>query len=196
VLVGSGESAFADMGREVPDKIIAGKRTRFRTGIAAAVSLPQSSHEPRHPQTLRPRIRILGGALAGEACWCTTSRRRSALHPAHADGGGVAKRTQGTLTIASTRRQGALSGAGVVDAVQTNSFPPSSTAPSCSRSIRTSASSTCVTNHDQLMTKPVWRGVLALVSGTSSPRTQGARCMRGADTIMIFKNRSVRRPTT
>src|SRR6267378_4107231 len=111
----------------------------------------------------------------------------------------VAKRTQGTLTIAINPGGKVLyPGQASLDAVRNKTVPLAFINSAFLQSIDAGLGflNLPFTITDQLMAKPgVAEGVLALVRSYVEPR--GLRVfalMRGADTIVIFKNRQVRTP--
>jgi TRAP-type C4-dicarboxylate transport system substrate-binding protein len=111
----------------------------------------------------------------------------------------VAKRTQGTLTIAINPGGKVLyPGQASLEAVRNKTVPLAFINSAFLQSIDPDLGflNLPFTITDQLMAKPgVAEGVLALVRGYVEPR--GLRVfalMRGADTIVIFKNRQVRTP--
>ena len=111
----------------------------------------------------------------------------------------VAKRTQGTLTIAiNPGGRVRYPGQASLDAVQTGLVPLTFVNSAFLQAIDPDLGflNLPFTITDELMAKPgVAEGVLALVSGTVEPRRLKALAiMRGADTIMIFKNRRVTAP--
>jgi len=192
---------IADMGREVPRQDHAGKPDTFSDGASRRLY-------PCRNRAMSPGIRKLcalafafsGGALAGEA---VLVHDIAPPHPRYTQltqmAAEVAKRTQGTLTIAinpggKVRYPGQAS----LDAVQTKLVPLTFVNSAFLQSIDPDLGflNLPFTITDQLMTKPgVAEGVLALVRGTVEPHgLKALAVMRGADTIMIFKNRQVTTP--
>ena len=111
----------------------------------------------------------------------------------------VAKRTQGTLTIAINPGGKVLyPGQASLDAVRNKTVPLAFINSAFLQSIDADLGflNLPFTITDQLMAKPgVAEGVLALVRGYVEPRgLKVFALMRGADTIVIFKNRQVRTP--
>jgi C4-dicarboxylate-binding protein DctP len=111
----------------------------------------------------------------------------------------VAKRTQGTLTIAINPGGKVLyPGQASLEAVRNKSVPLAFINSAFLQSIDADLGflNLPFTITDQLMAKPdVAEGVLALVRGYVEPRgLKVLALMRGADTIVIFKNRQVRTP--
>jgi C4-dicarboxylate-binding protein DctP len=111
----------------------------------------------------------------------------------------VAKRTQGTLTIAINPGGKVLyPGQASLDAVRNKTVPLAFINSAFLQSIDADLGflNLPFTITDQLMAKPgVAEGVLTLVRGYVEPRgLKVLALMRGADTIVIFKNRQVRTP--
>jgi len=111
----------------------------------------------------------------------------------------VAKRTQGTLTIAINPGGKVLyPGQASLDAVRNKTVPLTFVNSAFLQSIDPDLGflNLPFTITDQLMTKPgVAEGVLGLVRSYVEPRgLKVLAVMRGADTIVIFKNRQVRTP--
>jgi C4-dicarboxylate-binding protein DctP len=141
-----------------------------------------------------------GGALAGEA---VLVHDIAPPHPRYTQlaqmAAEVAKRTQGTLTLAINPGGKVLyPGQASLDAVRNKTVPLTFVNSAFLQSIDPDLGflNLPFTITDQLMTKPgVAEGVLGLVRGTVEPRgLKALAVMRGADTIMIFKNRSVTTP--
>jgi C4-dicarboxylate-binding protein DctP len=111
----------------------------------------------------------------------------------------VAKRTQGTLTIAINPGGKVLyPGQASLDAVRNKTVPLTFINSAFLQSVDADLGflNLPFTITDQLMSKPgVAEGVLALVRSYVEPRgLKVFAIMRGADTIVIFKNRQVRTP--
>jgi C4-dicarboxylate-binding protein DctP len=111
----------------------------------------------------------------------------------------VARRTQGTLTIAINPGGKVLyPGQASLDAVRKKTVPLTFVNSAFLQSIDPDLGflNLPFTITDQLMAKPgVAEGVLAIVRGYVEPRgLKVFAIMRGADTIVIFKNRQVRTP--
>lgn len=145
-------------------------------------------------------LALAGGAVAAEA---VLVHDIAPPHPRYTQltqmAAEVAKRTQGTLTIAinpggKVRYPGQAS----LDAVQTNLVQLTFVNSAFLQSIDPDLGflNLPFTITDELMAKPgVAEGVLALVSGTVEPHgLRALAIMRGADTIVIFKNRKVTTP--
>lgn len=145
-------------------------------------------------------LALSGGAIAGEA---VLVHDIAPPHPRYTQltqmAAEVAKRTQGTLTIAINPGGKVLyPGQASLDAVRNKTVPLTFVNSAFLQSIDPDLGflNLPFTITDQLMTKPgVAEGVLALVRGSVEPRgLKVLAVMRGADTIMIFKNRQVRTP--
>jgi TRAP-type C4-dicarboxylate transport system substrate-binding protein len=145
-------------------------------------------------------LALSGGALAAEA---VLVHDIAPPHPRYTQltqmAAEVAKRTQGTLTIAINPGGKVLyPGQASLDAVRNKTVPLAFINSAFLQSIDPDLGflNLPFTITDQLIAKPgVAEGVLALVRGYVEPR--GLRVlalMRGADTIVIFKNRQVRTP--
>ena len=110
----------------------------------------------------------------------------------------VAKRTQGTLTIAINPGGKVLyPGQASLDAVRNKTVPLTFVNSAFLQSIDPDLGflNLPFTITDAMMSKPVAEGILSLVRGYVEPRgLKVLAIMRGADTIMIFKNRQVRTP--
>jgi len=111
----------------------------------------------------------------------------------------VAKRTQGTLTLAINPGGKVLyPGQASLDAVRNKTVPLTFVNSAFLQSIDPDLGflNLPFTITDELMAKPgVAEGVLGLVRGYVEPRgLKVFAVMRGADTIMIFKNRTVKMP--
>jgi TRAP-type C4-dicarboxylate transport system substrate-binding protein len=111
----------------------------------------------------------------------------------------VAKRTQGTLTIAINPGGKVLyPGQASLDAVRNKTVPLTFVNSAFLQSIDPDLGflNLPFTITDPLMTRPgAAESVLALVRGTVEPKgLKALAIMRGADTIFIFKNRQVRTP--
>ena len=141
-----------------------------------------------------------GGAMAAEA---VLVHDIAPPHPRYTQltqmAAEVAKRTQGTLTIAINPGGKVLyPGQASLDAVRNKTVPLTFVNSAFLQSIDPDLGflNLPFTITDQLMAKPgVAEGVLALVRGYVEPRgLKVLAVMRGADTIVIFKNRKVRTP--
>jgi C4-dicarboxylate-binding protein DctP len=141
-----------------------------------------------------------GGAMAAEAVLVLDI---APPHPRYAQltqmAADVAKRTQGTLMIAINPGGRVLyPGQASLDAVQTQLVPLTFVNSAFLQSIDPDLGflNLPFTVTDELMARPgVAEGVLALVSGHLEPHgLKALAIMRGADTIMIFKNRKVTKP--
>jgi len=145
-------------------------------------------------------LAVAGGAVAAEA---VLVHDIAPPHPRYTQltrmAAEVAKRTQGTLTIAINPGGKVLyPGQASLDAVRNKSVPLAFTNSAFLQSIDADLGflNLPFTIADQLMVKPgVAEGVLAIVRGYVEPRgLKVLALMRGADTIVIFKNRQVRTP--
>jgi C4-dicarboxylate-binding protein DctP len=145
-------------------------------------------------------LAFTGGAIAGEA---VLVHDIAPPHPRYTQltqmAAEVAKRTQGTLTIAINPGGKVLyPGQASLDAVRNKTVPLAFINSAFLQSIDPDLGflNLPFTITDQLMAKPgVAEGVLALVRGYVEPRgLKVFALMRGADTIVIFKNRQVRTP--
>src|SRR5712692_2426208 len=141
-----------------------------------------------------------GGALAGEA---VLVHDIAPPHPRYTQlaqmAAEMAKRTQGTLTIAINPGGKVLyPGQASLDAVRNKTIPLAFINSAFLQSIDPDLGflNLPFTITDQLMAKPaVAEGVLALVRSYVEPRgLKVFALMRGADTIVIFKNRQVQTP--
>ena len=141
-----------------------------------------------------------GGALAAEA---VLVHDIAPPHPRYTQltqmAAEVAKRTQGTLTIAINPGGKVLyPGQASLDAVRNKTVPLTFVNSAFLQSIDPDLGflNLPFTITDQLMAKPgVAEGVLGLVRSYVEPRgLKVFAVMRGADTIVIFKNRQVRTP--
>lgn len=141
-----------------------------------------------------------GGALAAEA---VLVHDIAPPHPRYTQltqmAAEVAKRTQGMLTIAINPGGKVLyPGQASLDAVRKKTVPLTFVNSAFLQSIDPDLGflNLPFTITDQLMAKPgVAEGVLGLVRGYVEPRgLKVLAIMRGADTIVIFKNRQVRTP--
>jgi C4-dicarboxylate-binding protein DctP len=141
-----------------------------------------------------------GGALGGEA---VLVHDIAPPHPRYTQltqmAAEVARRTQGTLTIAINPGGKVLyPGQASLDAVRNKTVPLTFVNSAFLQSIDADLGflNLPFTITDALMTKPgVAEGVLALVRSYVEPRgLKVFAVMRGADTIVIFKNRQVRTP--
>jgi TRAP-type C4-dicarboxylate transport system substrate-binding protein len=141
-----------------------------------------------------------GGAMAGEA---VLVHDIAPPHPRYTQltrmAAEVAKRTQGTLTIAVNPGGKVLyPGQASLDAVRNKTVPLTFVNSAFLQSIDPDLGflNLPFTITDELMAKPgVKEGVLALASGTVEAKgLKALAIMRGADTIFIFKNRQVRTP--
>jgi C4-dicarboxylate-binding protein DctP len=153
-----------------------------------------------HKLCVLAALALSGGAIAGEAVLvhdiAPPHPRYTQLTQMAAD---VAKRTQGTLTIAINPGGKVLyPGQASLDAVQTGLVPLTFVNSAFLQAIDPDLGflNLPFTITDELMAKPgVAEGVLALVNGYVESRgLKALAVMRGADTIMIFKNRKVTAP--
>jgi C4-dicarboxylate-binding protein DctP len=145
-------------------------------------------------------LAVAGGAVAAEA---VLVHDIAPPHPRYAQltqmVAEVAKRTQGTLTIAINPGGKVLyPGQASLDAVRNKTVPLAFINSAFLQSIDADLGflNLPFTITDQLMAKPgVAEGVLALVRSYVEPRGLTVfALMRGADTIVIFRNRQVRTP--
>jgi len=145
-------------------------------------------------------LAFTGGALAAEA---VLVHDIAPPHPRYTQltqmAAEVAKRTQGTLTIAINPGGKVLyPGQASLDAVRNKTVPLAFINSAFLQAIDADLGflNLPFTITDQLMAKPgVAEGVLALVRSYVEPRgLKVFALMRGADTIVIFKNRQVRTP--
>jgi TRAP-type C4-dicarboxylate transport system substrate-binding protein len=145
-------------------------------------------------------LALAGGAVAGEA---VLVHDIGPPHPRYTQltqmAAEVAKRTQGTLTIAINPGGRVLyPGQASLDAVRNKSVPLTFINSAFLQTIDPDLGflNLPFTITDALMAKPgVAEGVLALVRGYVESRgLKVLALMRGADTIVIFKNRQVRTP--
>jgi C4-dicarboxylate-binding protein DctP len=145
-------------------------------------------------------LAFAGGAMAAEA---VLVHDIAPPHPRYTQltqmAAEVAKRTQGTLTIAINPGGRVLyPGQASLDAVRNKTVPLAFINSAFLQTIDPDLGflNLPFTITDALMAKPgVAEGVLALVRGYVEPRGMKVLAiMRGADTIVIFKNRQVRSP--
>ena len=145
-------------------------------------------------------LAFAGGALAAEA---VLVHDIAPPHPRYTQltqmATEVARRTQGTLTIAINPGGKVLyPGQASLDAVRNKTVPLTFVNSAFLQSIDADLGflNLPFTITDQLMLKPgVAEGILALVRSYVEPRgLKVLALMRGADTIVIFKNRQVRSP--
>jgi len=145
-------------------------------------------------------LAFAGGAMAAEA---VLVHDIAPPHPRYAQltqmAAEVARRTQGTLTIAINPGGKVLyPGQASLDAVRSKTVPLTFVNSAFLQAIDPDLGflNLPFTITDALMAKPgVAEGVLALVRGYVEPRgLKVLAMMRGADTIVIFKNRQVRVP--